>query len=140
MTLLVPGGLRRGGGNLEAGMKTAILASTGVPIFLQADWKVGFPESVINCTHDLPAGRGYSSPKSIAEFSLVLESATQCCEIGFLGSLVCNFIYSYVWKKKSNDQLQGSTVEQGLQLFTKAHLVPGHFLACRQPYGWTPLA
>lgn len=41
-------------------------------------------------------GFGHGSPKSIAEFSLVLESATQCSEIGFLGSLVCKFIYSYV--------------------------------------------
>lgn len=41
-------------------------------------------------------GFGHNSPKSIAEFPLVLECATQCSEIGFLQSLVCKSIYSYV--------------------------------------------
>jgi len=126
------------------------------PHCLQIDWNVGFPASVMVANgsgHGLVLtahvtsllGFSHSSPKSIAEFSVVLESATQCSEIGFLGSLVCKFIYSYVYQRKSSDRLQGSTVEQGLQIIHwgfQAH----RGSPCAGPFPsllaalWTPLA
>lgn len=38
-------------------------------------------------------GLGHSSPKSTAQFFLLLKTATQCSEICFSESLLCKFIH-----------------------------------------------
>lgn len=67
-------------------------------------------------------GLGHNGPKSTTEFFLVLETATQCCEICFWGPSEYTTSLIHIMPGRVERPLQEADAEQGSQVVPEPKL------------------